>query len=1091
MQILEKKIKNVGLVIEQKVNFKELNIYITNYIYNNNNIIGKYILVYCDAKQFETNVFENDEFINEVIQPIFFKCQNDLNWNLYLTCILEEEEYNNVIDSKKVQFQINKEYTRNIIVTMKEFEEIIPIGKIVLPIQKSIIEPIEAWREQLKTYNLEFCLNTFATYIGESYLSNRGISSDLQDSCQNQRNEKNNSENIYRVEGIDKLKLTDSYRKGCFGVKAEIGFGKANLLTGANGSGKTSILEAIELAMTGEVRKSNKKGALGSNEVDTEIELIVNDGLSIKIPEDAREKKKRESWWYKRSSEDVRSGPMLNDSFHRYNQFTVEDTVIFSYIKEDKVVNKSHLTKVLFGESTNFSYENINRYKKWFGGKIKELGQQLDIHKQYLCAYEVKNISKDEINNYVENTYLRKNTLANLEDYKKELIQLQMRCSAMKDLSRFRNEKDIQKEFQIIEEQLKDLTQQIGELDIKKEQVKQLRYSIIQREDNFKEQQKSIKSKTIKLEELVEAKIILRAIKDNIDIIMEFKELDKTKEELTRLVNENTEFFYRYKELGELEEDYLSIANKVEMYHRDYKVLESIKQKIHVTQEQIKSKINENKMVEDIILTIRHYGEKYVEQTKEVNECPLCGNNITKEKLIDSIERKIDRDDNQIVELQKTLGEIEKEESIFRNKVEANQEYISLLNSIDRAYMEADFGQGNIAYESDKLGFIKKVINKYEQNLSILQELNNSILMKKKLYSERLKEIEKYDLFDTYCIKMERISKLLGVITEESIDIKDMATEFIKKIDKLEKLFQEKTSEIEKQLLDVEKQKEKVHNEILNIEEDKEKLYGLVNSKNNQKAMLIRGIEFFMNIKEKLKEDVKDVNIVELENHCKSIVEMIDLLRNDEKNRNEISKTNRQIEEIKKKLYVANKAYQCLDNIVPLEKYGEDFIKDNITHISKVFKLLHSPREFDELRLNEDGDLVGIKDMEEVALNKMSTGQRTAVVLSVFFNMNAILREAPNFILIDEPVANIDDMNILSLLDFLREMVISNNKQIFFTTANYNVGKLFRRKFSFMEKEFTELVFDRNSKLPTRITQNYYDITKKVKEEVIDFNIIR
>lgn len=78
----------------------------------------------------------------------------------------------------------------------------------------------------------------------------------------------------------------------------------------------------------------------------------------------------------------------------------------------------------------------------------------------------------------------------------------------------------------------------------------------------------------------------------------------------------------------------------------------------------------------------------------------------------------------------------------------------------------------------------------------------------------------------------------------------------------------------------------------------------------------------------------------------------------------------------------------------------------------------------------------------------MSTGQRTALVLSVFFQMNLTADYTPAFLLLDEPVANIDDLNILALIDFLREFVIIHHRQIIVTTANQNVAKLFRRKFS-------------------------------------------
>ena len=51
---------------------------------------------------------------------------------------------------------------------------------------------------------------------------------------------------------------------------------------------------------------------------------------------------------------------------------------------------------------------------------------------------------------------------------------------------------------------------------------------------------------------------------------------------------------------------------------------------------------------------------------------------------------------------------------------------------------------------------------------------------------------------------------------------------------------------------------------------------------------------------------------------------------------------------------------------------------------------------------------------------------------------------------INDPVAHIDDLNTLSFLDYLREIVIRGRKQVFFSTADIRLAALFQRKFEFM-----------------------------------------
>lgn len=110
-----------------------------------------------------------------------------------------------------------------------------------------------------------------------------------------------------------------------------------------------------------------------------------------------------------------------------------------------------------------------------------------------------------------------------------------------------------------------------------------------------------------------------------------------------------------------------------------------------------------------------------------------------------------------------------------------------------------------------------------------------------------------------------------------------------------------------------------------------------------------------------------------------------------------------------------------------------------------------------------------------VPIQDMSTGQKLAVVLAVLIEMHLSLKSVPHFLLIDEPVANVDDLNILSMLDLFRELVVTQDCQLFVTTANQNVARLFRRKFSFLGKGYAEFAFSRAEDMMVSITRKTYD----------------
>jgi len=58
----------------------------------------------------------------------------------------------------------------------------------------------------------------------------------------------------------------------------------------------------------------------------------------------------------------------------------------------------------------------------------------------------------------------------------------------------------------------------------------------------------------------------------------------------------------------------------------------------------------------------------------------------------------------------------------------------------------------------------------------------------------------------------------------------------------------------------------------------------------------------------------------------------------------------------------------------------------------------------------------------------------------------------------DDPVANIDDLNILSYFDYLREIAVNGDRQIFFATANENAAFLFKQKFDFLGEDYFKII---------------------------------
>lgn len=129
--------------------------------------------------------------------------------------------------------------------------------------------------------------------------------------------------------------------------------------------------------------------------------------------------------------------------------------------------------------------------------------------------------------------------------------------------------------------------------------------------------------------------------------------------------------------------------------------------------------------------------------------------------------------------------------------------------------------------------------------------------------------------------------------------------------------------------------------------------------------------------------------------------------------------------------------------------------------VSYIFGRIHSPREYELGDFRGDSLLVTREGKTPRGANQVSTGQRAALALSIFLSLNQSAERAPPILLIDDPVAHVDDLNALSIFDYLRDLAVSERKQIFFATADTRVAALFQKKFEFLGERYRQITLTR------------------------------
>jgi chromosome segregation protein len=178
----------------------------------------------------------------------------------------------------------------------------------------------------------------------------------------------------------------------------------------------------------------------------------------------------------------------------------------------------------------------------------------------------------------------------------------------------------------------------------------------------------------------------------------------------------------------------------------------------------------------------------------------------------------------------------------------------------------------------------------------------------------------------------------------------------------------------------------------------------------------------------------------------------------------ELQRTTVQVHDATVKRERLAKAEEALRRI-KLDYSLEDGTRDALASIreqvSYIFARVHSPSEYELGDFSGDALLVTRKGRIPRGANQVSTGQRAALALSIFLALNQSAERAPPIVLIDDPVAHVDDLNALSFFDYLRDLVVSERKQIFFATADTRVAALFQKKFVFLGQRYKQIVLSR------------------------------
>lgn len=1061
---------NLEVIEDKTISFNNISF---RYIRANKNItpieyhtISQYFLV--ELTDANAKVFSRKEgyssfkqFQHKLLASTYFQVKNDLRWNTYL--IFVEDDYSELAkECPTLDIENDENFARKYFFTRTEAIHFLSEQYMGRQSNNSLpINPISEWVEILDKVQLTGTIySEFSSAVVEQYIfSGKPFNATNYSAVSGTSGPEFDQ---YQFKHIKEVEI-GKFRPHCFLIDEKFRPVLVNLLHGSNGSGKTSILESIEYAITDNIRRQEDfKDEINLPEI-TLTGTCEHSERHFKSRQASRVYKEIDRVWY--GSPIGRGNCTLNMNFNHFNCFNAESAYKFA-IEESKSENKyiDIFTNLIFDNSLLTYQKNWSRFEKEFADRKNEISRKLIASEKEITRINreltnltASNISSQDLDDLlVALKYITSNQdLDLLEKYQKintVLTAIQPTINNLKS--------------NLTCLQLTDLEGVLKESTQNELIIKNLSATIKDRIDKQKEERTKVEQAknlvAYLTRKVVENDNLIAGLQSALDDWGKYKLIitnSKKVDELNRLKLRTKEISNQIEFLRKIDIEYPNIkeCSNVDIAKTDLaKEIEDIRSQITNKQEQLIeliSKLEErNKKLSrqrQIRIQLKAVATDLLE-TDHSNRCPLCGvGHENYEALVESIEREFDSTaDEELIskieirknlfhheleQLRQILAEYETKQNNTKRiialatvlnskfKIELNASPLDLLNSIQAILLSRD----NLVYEQNQ---VEKLILTYTQDgfSDEIIESSNVFINTNSFYGKYIQGNTK-DSFEKYiAVRKQELDK-------QNTDNQNQVALAQVSIDVSQTLIESLNLSVLQAELENSRAKEKMINQ---IHDDFSKCSNYFNiSRSDDIISFSKGVETAL-----LKNGIL---LTQLQN-----LQSIKLKRSELQT---LVQTKEKLQEYLIRCNGASDAYRAMPK---LNERVSDFIQGNKDRIQLFFKALHTPKEFVSLDIIEN-KLVVIreKDKKQIRMYQMSTGQRASLALAVIFTLYLSAESAPRFLLLDEPVANMDDLHLMNLMDILRVLAL-NGTQIIFTTANPSVAGIFRRKFSFFGKRF-------------------------------------
>ena len=992
-----------------------------------------------DDKPFATWIFDCSETIthqgfdlrayqDRLLSDDFYRVAGSLQWNLYCYFLCDEQVYPQIRDRGLVTaIEIDREYARKFVKTpsmlaseLASFDEISNGTMAELPQDVGSL-----WQKTLEEKELRPVYSPLPYTDAVRHLKSG-----------EQVEEARVEESIYGISAEPTIEFVEAINLCQFRPRPKtrhFEFGRCNLIYGANGSGKTSLLEAIEAWMCGKHRR-NPDESITHNCLKIKSKGIDEwqSGPSGKI---ALYRQRNHAWYgnYQARKND------LCFTFARFN-FYDSDAAARLEISDDDREIQTALSRLVLGEAATRLAERISRLipmlkreERDYESRVRNANKLIQEQEASIKSLEQPGeLRKQTYENFVGQIkatgYRGELPSESAEDCLHFLRNLNYLSS---NIEHVLSELAWLREISVTEiaKQLESITTRVSQIDTLASSISQA-----QQEKAGLEQEISILGGKAKL-----CSRWLEYAKAGADQLLEMSanhnELTKKKQRL--LVARDALEAVDIQQYAGVDEAAAEMFARTQTDLQQKTELCGKAQAIVTSLEEVHGKI------EGLLSEIRARAMELFEMDAEAVVCPVCGVRYQEGELRDLVQHQVLH--NAVPELQKAQAELTKLKE-QENKLNRVLRELGTLQAVSRdAIGITSPGSQPVRDLVAPLLLIDHGIAQADMDLDRLHRVRAN------LEAQGFSEQELAEISEQLSSSFQDMT---WPVTDEVAGQQD---EVQKKIDSVKRRQKDLAGVIDK----MNQQERTLLTQIIGsdnatIDALKTRMAQLVSAKERVESL---GNAFVI----APDQPMSDL-IVQLDSLRKAAESFLRLQQQEESVQRVIEECKVKIRDAQRILDTDSPVHDRLRHAVNVledltvehgqDRYVQEFFSENLRQISNLFCAMHAPRDFEKIVWEEENPMairaVRISDSAVCPVSALSSGQRNALSLAIFLTINRKIKNAPSLILLDDPVAYVDDLNIVSFFDCLREMLISCKRQVFFATASSKTANLFKKKFDFL-----------------------------------------